>query len=197
VPEFPTHPSVEIARRLEIRGENSFSWVVVLIPPGDSEIALEGLRANLSSLLEKNTRLINLLESTFEQLRTDLHQPADDIAILVANGDLSPDKWSSLDLMRSALERRGPVILWLSFGALNLLAEFAPNIRSFVGPSIFAAGPEGGIMTEKDRHSRLEELTRHYGQSNDEIVHKAESRELPLDPHFVEWLVLLGRGDLV
>ena len=99
--------------------------------------------------------------------------------------------------MRSALERRGPVILLLSPGTFAGLSEFAPNIRSFIGPSIFAASPEGGIMTEKERESRVSELALHYGTSNEEIVLKAESGELPPEPQFVEWLVLLGRGDLV
>ena len=51
-------------------------------------------------------------------------------------------------------------------------------------------------MTEKERESRVSELALHYGTSNVEIVLKAESGELPPEPQFVEWLVLLGRGDL-
>jgi hypothetical protein len=196
LPEFPAQPSVEIARRLELRGVDSWSWIALLVPLEDSQNALDGLRADLSALLQKPTRTINLKDSAFEQLRADLHEPADDIVILLGS-DLAPETWSSLDLMRSALERSGPAILWISADALANLSELAPNVRSFIGASIFAMAPEGGIMTEQDRLNRLKALAEHYGQSNEEIVRKAQSKELRLDPHFVEWLVLLGRGDLV
>lgn len=195
--DFPILPSVEIACRLEIRGEDSSSWVGVLIPPTDVQNALDGLRADLSSLLQRETRVLSLENGTFEELRAALHRPSNDIVILVVPIDLGAEKWSSVDLMRSALERTGPVILWVSANAFAGLSQFAPNIRSFIGPSIFAAGPEGGIMTDQQRNARLEELIGHYGYGNEEIVRKAESKELPPEPHFVEWLVLLGRGDLV
>jgi len=197
VPEFPAQSSVELSRRLEIRGGNSSSWVAVLHPIADAQTVLDGLRDDLSSLLQKNTRILDLDTSSFEQLRKELHQPADDIVILTAVDELPPEKWSALDLMRSALERRGPLILWLSPGAFTTLSEFAPNIRSFIGPSIFAASPEGGIMTEEERKNRLGELALHYELTDAEIVHRAESGELPPEPEFVEWLVLLGRGDLI
>jgi hypothetical protein len=99
--------------------------------------------------------------------------------------------------MRSALERKGPVILWLASEDIANLANFAPNIRSLIGGSIFVVGPDGGIMTETERQQRLKELSEHFGFSGDEAVRKAEARELPHEPEFVEWLVLLGRGDLL
>jgi hypothetical protein len=99
--------------------------------------------------------------------------------------------------MRSALERTGPVVLWVAPDALARLTELAPNIRSFIGSSVFIAGPEPGIMTNNERETRLEELRQYYQISDQEIVRRAQAHELPPEPHFVEWLVLLGRGDLV
>jgi hypothetical protein len=195
VPEFLSEPSVEIARRLDVRGENA--WLALLMPAADPNAVLDGFRAELSSLLERPSRVLNLRDNTFEQLRDRLHQPHDDIVILSASRDLEPEMWSSLDMMRSALERSGPVIFWINADAVSRLSEFAPNIRSFIGPSIFVAGPEGGIITEAERQDRLQELAKQYGLSNEEVIRKAQSNELPPEPHFVEWVVLLGRGDLV
>ncbi len=193
--EFSSQSPVEIARRLEIRGEHA--WLAVLIPSTNPESALDGLRAELSSLLRGSSRVLSLRQSSFEQLREALHHPDDDIVILSATPELEPDKWSSLDLMRSALERTGPVILWLPADAVPGLSKFAPNIRNFIGPSIFNAGPDGGIMSERERQKRIGELVQHYGLSNEEIVRRAESGTLPPEPHYIEWLVLLRRGDLV
>ncbi len=195
MPEFLSRPSVEIARRLEIRGEHS--WIAVLSPPTDPTGALDGLQTELRSFLQLPTRVVPLETYSFEQLRDVLQQPSDDVVVLSTGADLAPERWSSLDVMRSALERASPVILWMVPNAVAGLVEFAPNIRSFIGPSIFMASPDGGIMTETERQNRLEDLAEHYGLSNEEVVRKAESKELPPEPHFVEWLVLLGRGDLV
>jgi hypothetical protein len=197
VPDFPVEQPVEIARRLEIRGEDSSSWIVILTPLVDPEGALNRVRGDLSALLQKSTRVLKLADNTYKQLRSNLNEPADDIVILVAVGEFTHDKWQSIDLMRSALERKGPIIFWVSAETFAGLSEYAPNIRSFIGPSVFIAGPEGSIMTEEDRLNRLQELAHHYGQTNEEIVRKAEARELVPEPHLVEWLVLLGRGDLV
>jgi hypothetical protein len=197
MPEFRAQPPVEIARRLELRGGDSSSWLAVLIPSTNSEIALDGLRADLSSLLQKPTRVLSLEGGTFEQLRADMHQPTDDIVILTTRGDLGQDQWRAFDLMRSALERRGPVILCISADVFFGFSEFAPNIRSFIGPSIFIAASEGSIMTEAEIQTRVQEFTLHYGYGNEELIRRAMSNELPSEPQFVEWLVLIGRGDLV
>ncbi len=180
-----------------MRGDDSFSWIAILIPAGDAGNALEGLQNDLASLLSRGTRVLSLTDSTFQQLRAEVHQPSDDVVILTAADDLTPDKWSSVDLMRSALERKGPMILWISPDAFAGLSQFAPNVRSFVGASVFVAGPDGSLMTEEERQNRLRDLAQNYGQTDEDIIRKAQSNELPPEPHFVEWLVLLGRGDLV
>ncbi len=195
MPEFSTQPFFEIARRLEIRGETG--WIAVLSPATDSAAVLDQLQTELQSILQKPSRVILLKPSTFEELREALHQPDDDAVVLSGGTGLTPEKWRSLDVMRSALERNGPVILWLAPGDIANLADYAPNIRSFIGGSIFFAGPDGGIMTETERQERLTELSQHFRLTGEEVVRKAEAKELPLEPEFVEWLVLLGRGDLV
>ena len=195
MPEFSSQPLFEIARRLEIRGETG--WLAVLNPAADSSAALDQLQTELQSALQRPARVIQLEPSTFEELRGALHQPDDDAVILSSGTGLTQEKWRSLDIMRSALERKGPVILWLAPNDLANLANLAPNIRSLIGGSIFVAGPDGGIMTETERHKRLKELSEHFGFSDDEAVRKAEARKLPHEPEFVEWLVLLGRGDLL
>ena len=195
MPEFSTQPFFEIARRLEIRGETG--WLAVLAPLTDSAAALDQLQTELQSILQMPARVIQLEPSTFEELREALHQPDDDAVILSSGTGLKQEKWRSLDIMRSALERKGPVILWLASGDVANLTEHAPNIRSFIGASIFLAGPDGGIMTDAERQERLNELSEHFGFTGDEAVRRAEARELPHEPEFVEWLVLLGRGDLL
>jgi hypothetical protein len=197
LPEFPTQPAVEIARRLEIRGSDSSSWVALLAPLENADDALSALRSNLSALLRVDARTLDLRDSHFEDLRQAMHYPPDDVVILTATGRLGRDQWTALDLMRSALERAGPIIIWVSLEGFAELAQYAPNIRSFIGPSAFAVGPDGGVLSDEERAKRLRELAEYYEFSNDDLIRKAEAREIPSDPRIVEWLILLGRSDLV
>lgn len=109
----------------------------------------------------------------------------------------SLNSWLSLDINRDGMERQGALIFWLCPTAISELCQSAPNIRSFIGGSIFLLGPDEGIMTEEERQRRLEELARHYQLDNEQVIRMGEGRSLPPEPQFVEWLVLLGRGDLV
>jgi hypothetical protein len=188
---------VNIARRLEIRGPDSRSWIVLLPPVSGGASALRGLVADLSALLQREVRLFDLRNTTSEHIVEAFHQPKDDIAVLFANVSPEPELWSSLDLMRSALERKGPVIFWLPADCVAGLSEHAPNIRSFIGGSVYVVSGDGGLMTQEERDKRLGELTKRYGLTNEQIVQRAESKTLSSEPHFIEWLVLLGRGDLV
>lgn len=193
--EFATEPLVEIARRLEIRADHS--WIAILSSDNNPAAACDDLVVELQALLQVPARVVPIRPLGFETLREALHDPDNDAVILFAGADLEPSDWSSLDLMRSALERSGPVILWMAPDAVGELTQVAPNIRSFIGSSIFAAGPDGGIMTDEERQKRLHDLREHYRTADEEIIRRAELKELPPEPEFVEWLVLLGRGDLV
>jgi hypothetical protein len=195
VPDFATEPFVEIGRRLEMRADHS--WIGILSADADPAAACDDLVAELQAFLQVPARVVPIKPVGFSALREALHQPENDAVILFAGAGLDASDWSSLDLMRSALERPGPVVLWMAPDSVAQLTESAPNIRSFIGSSIFVAGPDGGIMTDEERQRRLQELREHYRTGDEEIVRRAESKELPAEPEFVEWLVLLGRGDLV
>jgi hypothetical protein len=195
VPEFSSQSALEIAERLQIRGANA--WIAVLAPPDNAHEALNGLRAAMSSLLQTATRILDLKDSTFDNLFQNLHQPSTGGIILNAEGQLTPESWTSLDLMRSAMERSGPIVLWAPPEAIAKVSEFAPNVRSFIGSSVFNVGPDGGFMTPDERKTRLEELVQHYGLTSEEFIQRVMAGQRGSDPHFIEWLVLLGRGDLV
>lgn len=131
------------------------------------------------------------------QLRADLQAPDDDAVLITGLDRFDPDHWRALDINRSGLARRGPIVLWLSAEGLTNLCSWAPNLKSFIGGSMFAAASHGGVMTAEERQQRLEQLAAHYRMSGEEVIRLAESGALPTEPQFVEWLVLLGRGDLV
>jgi len=52
-------------------------------------------------------------------------------------------------------------------------------------------------MSPEEVKRRLAELTEFYGLTHEEVIDMAHAGTLPHGAHFVEWLILLDRGDLV
>jgi hypothetical protein len=195
--EFAYKPSYEIARRLEMRGEGSYSWSILIKPPSSDVAALQEFAEELEAFVRQKPRIVDITGLLVGDLREQLQEPPGDPVLLVGFDERSPEFWSAVDLNRSSLERSGAVVFWLSAAGVSDLCTHAPNLRSFIGGSIFVVGSTGGEMAANERAERLRDLSAFYGLTNDQIIEKAMKRELPREPEFVEWLVLLGRGDLV
>ena len=193
--DFIKEPAFEIGSRIEIRGH--YSWFVVLKPASVVESALENFLAELSSVLGQQVRVVRCGAVTLEKLRANLNEPGGDPVLIPDLDQVEAGHWSTLDINRSGFSRTGPILLWLSSVGLTGLCEYAPNLRSFIGGSIFYLGQSGEAMTEEERKQRIADLESHFRTTSAEVVHRAELGTLPTEPHFVEWLVLLDRGDLV
>ena len=193
--DFIHQPAFEIGRRAEIRGSNS--WFVVLTPPSEAEDILLDFVAELSAVLNQSVRVVRALPSPIEKLRKELFHPENDTVVIVDLNKSNSDVWSALDINRSGLLRSGTVVLWLSLSGLTILCKFAPNLRSFIGGSIFYLSLSDGQMTPEECNARVSALESHFEISTSKMIALAEAGKLPTEPQFVEWLVLIGRGDLV
>jgi hypothetical protein len=151
----------------------------------------------IAAALNVPFRVVNVQGLSFEDLYDALHQPGIDGIVLTGFQGFDPTTWGAWDINRSNFQRPGPIALWLSPAELAQFCNLAPNLRSFVGGSIFGLSPSGEQLTERERFQRIQELERHYNVSSEDIIERARTGALPPEPHFVEWLVLLGRGDLV
>ncbi|MCS6954139.1 MAG: hypothetical protein RMK57_15430 [Bryobacterales bacterium] len=148
-------------------------------------------------MTNRQTRVLSVAGREPLEIREVLESPPDDIVVVYGFESFSQEDWQALDIHRDVLQREGPVVFWLSKKDANTLCRYAPNLRSLIGRSFFELGPEGGLMTEQERTKRLQVLAEHYGLTDQEVIRRAQAGELPRDPEFAEWLVLLGRGDLV
>ena len=75
MPEFSTQSSVDIARRLEIRGPDSRSWILLLRPISGGDSALSELIDDLSGLLQHKVRPFDLQTISTEELAEALQKP--------------------------------------------------------------------------------------------------------------------------
>ena len=189
--------AADIFAKLQLRGESSASWFVIISGGRASSASLREFSSDLGVLAGSPVRVMDCKETPFAAIVASLQNPNNDTVALAGLDKWLAADWEALDLNRSGLERRGPLIFWMSEKAADRMFEHAPNIRSYLASSLFHPGSDGSEITEPERLSRLQELSERFGMSNDEVVRKAEERTLPPSPSFVEWLILLKRGDLV
>lgn len=210
--EFGVHPSLswpwkrplmtgnpspfQIAQRVELRGATEHSWAVVLSDSPTQDVWSASLTIELETLTSSSVRTI--VQSTLQigDLRNALHSPSNFIAIVAAGNWTEADR-TAFDINRSAFERRGTILLWMTVDQLGELADVAPNIRSFIGTSMFFLGPDGSAMTEADRSRRISEPESHYLMTSEQMLRAAQAGQVLSQPQAIEWLIPLGRGDLI
>lgn len=118
----------------------------------------------------------------------------EDVYIIKGIENWPPGQIEKLDLLRNALMGRARVVIVTTSEGAAQLSDGAPNLWSWIGSRCFELEASFGVM---DQAARLESLRNFFRISDDEVIRLAEARELPLDPAFAEWLILLGRGDLL
>ncbi len=189
------HPAYQLVRLIGLRGTRSSGWYV-LVEAADSRAFEDALTEELRIQMQVGLRIIDAAKFDVSQLLEALRQPHDDIVLVQGMERWSDRKIEILDANRSAMARPGFVIIWLPDRGVSRLLEHAPNLLSWVGGNIFRLEPDGDVMSDIDRRTRLKALSEHYGLTDEQVIQRAQSGTLPLDPEFAEWLVLIGRGDL-
>ncbi len=185
-----------LAQRIELRGAAEHSWWVVVSNSIDLLDVVGDFCFELETLTKSPTRSVAQFRLSVEELRTALSEPCNDIVVIII-GEWTSDEWEAFDINRSTFERPGAIILWMLMDQLNFLPEKAPNIRSYIGGSIFMLGADGGDMTAAERDERLVDLQTKFKMTNQQFLAEVSAGRIGTDPQFLQWLVLLGRGDLI
>jgi hypothetical protein len=189
--------AADIYTRIRLRGDSSGSWFAMIAHGGARSMSLRDFCKEYRNLAGTPARIIDCEDGRIEEIVESLHNPDKDTAILAGMGKWNRAEWEMLDINRSGLERRGPLILWLSEKASGELFTYAPNIRSYLAASLFHLTSDDSEMSDAERETRLRELRERFQVSDDQVIQMAEQRSLPTIPSFSEWLVLLRRGDLL
>jgi hypothetical protein len=119
---------------------------------------------------------------------------SEDVALLPLPADIIVPVSRSLDYERARLAGRPRGVIVTSEAGLQALAAEAPNFWSWVGPRVWHLDALAGQL---DAEARLSSLRQGTGLTDREVLERAEAGTLPPDPVFAEWLVLLGRGELL
>jgi hypothetical protein len=105
--------------------------------------------------------------------------------------------WRQIDALRSNLAVQRNAFLLLSEQATSLMLNHAPNLASWIGGRVYPFTYGTEFLTVEEQEDRLVSLRSWSGKTDDAIIALAESHQLSPEPEYGEWLVLLGRGDLI
>jgi hypothetical protein len=184
--------AARFARDVSIRveGGDISSFVV----PSDASV--ESVTEEISSTLEqflRGPRVTHVLVATAKVL---LDQLADPNTVLVAGiRGWSAPEWQQLDLHRARLSGRALVMV-MSETSASLMVTEAPHLYSFVAEPV-REGPDEALLNDEERHARIATLEASKGFSSSELIARAGGGESLTDPEYGEWLLLLGREDLL
>lgn len=119
-------------------------------------------------------------------------------ALVVDAGEFVEADWRVLDRRRSDLGREGVTVFVTTPASFDVLMRVAPNFASWLGGQVFTWDEAAGAASPEQIAERLASL-RAWGapMTDAEVIAQAQAGTLPRDPEYAEWLVLLGRGDLV
>lgn len=171
-------------------------WLVLVAPDGTVDVAASDLVEELSILQDTAVEHVQPPEGAQALAKTSKQARE---SILVASGfeNFSEAEWTHLDLLRSQLQRELVAVLVLTQSSVERLMRAAPNLASWLAGSIWQLAPNADSLTPQEREHRLEALRYWSGKTDDEVIALAQSRRLPAEPEYAEWLVLLNRGDLL
>ena len=172
-------------------------WMVLVVDMNDIELTVTDLRDTLEIFSECSTGTISG-ESGVRNLINQIKEASEEYFLLWKLDDWDNNEWKIFDALRSRLDKgnKGGLLV-LSEQANNLMIHNAPNFVSWLGARIYYLQKDAEMLSGEECERRLAALQEWTGKTNDDVIALAENRQLPTDPEYGEWLILLNRGDLL
>ncbi len=171
-------------------------WTVLVVETSDIDEVISELSETISIFAECKIKIISA-QSGASELIEQIVQSSENYLLLWTFEAWNCEDWHHLDACRSSLSKPRGGMLVLSSTSAEMMLNCAPNFCSWVGSRIYALAKDSELLTDPEREIRLSALREWSGFSDTDVIASAESHQLPLTPEYGEWLILLGRGDLI
>jgi hypothetical protein len=178
-----------LANAAEVNG-----WLALIIDEEQRETAHK-LAGEIAALTDESPPVVSAPDAVAMELAAREH-PAD-VLLLELTQAFGEQAWREADAQRSRLYRQGSTALIMTIVDLARMESLAPNFASWLAGNVWKLHQVPSPIDARMRERRLEALRQWAGLSDEEVVAKAEQRTLPGDPPYAEWLLLLGREDLL
>jgi hypothetical protein len=172
-------------------------WIVLIVNIDDIESMATDLQDTIEIFSECTTGTISG-ESGARDLINQISEASEEYFLLWKLDDWDSNQWKIFDALRSRLDKgnKGGLLV-ISEQANDLMIHNAPNFLSWLGARMYYLQKDAEILSDEECDPRLAALQEWTGKTNDEVIALAENRQLPTDPEYGEWLILLNRGDLL
>jgi hypothetical protein len=184
----------ELLQRIGVQ-VNGYIWTVLIVDQFALNSVVEELSETIGIFSECDIKAISVQGGTATLLEL-LEQSAQDYLILWGFETWSSEEWNRLNAARSQFAQTRGGLLVLS-SSVNTMLNYAPHFFSWVGSRAYELEKNSGFLTDQERETRLSALREWSGRSDSEVIESAACRQLPALPEYGEWLILLGRGDLI
>lgn len=188
-------PLSEFSLRVAARPANG-DWFVLAVPQGRLAETLDSLAVDIGAFTRTEPHVVNGVENArefFEAVRGSKKA----VVLLGGFESFASPEWQLLDQYRSGLEGARVVVLIATRPQVDLLAQSAPNLASWMTGGIWQLGHDVEEISDTEQQARLAALRTATGLTDDIVIERATQGKLGGDPQFSEWLILLGRGDLI
>jgi hypothetical protein len=175
---------------------NENIWTVLVTDDLDLNDVIEELSETLSIFAECNVKVISAQNGVLNLVK-EVIQSSEELVLIGNFENWSCEDWHQFDAARSQFSKPRGGFLILSDNSTELISNCAPNFCSWVGSRFYALDKNSEFLTISEREIRLSALRDWSGRSDAEVIACAEAHQLPPIPEYGEWLVLLGRGDLI
>jgi hypothetical protein len=186
----------ELLQRVGAQPEDGNIWFVLTLPLEHHADLAEDLADVLAIFTESG---VDSLSGSAGVIPFVTSIASTDAASLILSGfeQWTMQDWRQLDGLRSNLTVQRNAFLLLSELATSLMLNHAPNLASWIGGRVYPFTYGTEFLTIDEQEDRLMHLRQWADQTDDEIIALAENNQLSPEPEYGEWLVLLGRGDLI
>ncbi|BBC24555.1 ABC transporter permease [Pseudanabaena sp. ABRG5-3] len=186
----------ELLQKIGARPDGNI-WMVLVVDIDDMQSIITDLQDTIEIFSECSTATISG-KSGARALINDISEASEEYFLLWELDTWDNNEWKIFDALRSRLDKgnKGGLIV-ISEQANNLMIHNAPNFVSWLGARIYYLQKDAEILSDEECDRRLAALQEWTGKTNDDVIALAENRQLPTDPEYGEWLILLNRGDLL
>ena len=186
----------ELLQRITARPDGNI-WMALIVAIDEIESTLEELQDTLEIFNECETGTFSGKEGALNLVQK-INQNSEAYILLYDFEDWDSQQWKTFDGCRSHLDqgKKGGFLI-LTQESTRLMLHNAPNFVSWLGARIYQFQKDAEMLTQTERDRRLNALQENFEMSDQDVINRAENRQLPADPEFGEWLILLDRGDLL
>jgi hypothetical protein len=183
---------------LRVRTQSkSNAWSIFVLETGVASDKIEDFKEEIEIISSRSVSIFMANEGV-EALLKELDDSISDYYLIWNFDSWDVDQWQMFDMLRSHLDRGtfGGVLI-LSKQAVELMFDYAPNFTSWAGGRVYALQESSSYLTEEEIEGRLTGFRIEYNYSDEQLIDLASKKDLSLNPDLGEWLVLLGREDLI